>query len=70
MIRIAVTLRAYRAIKATLPEGSVVYPPERDGRGPRIALPTHVGKLGTELGRLFLINLTRSYCLLGWSSVN
>ena len=33
MIRIAVTLRAYRAIKATLPEGSVVYPPERDGRG-------------------------------------
>jgi hypothetical protein len=27
MIRIAVSARAYRAIKATLPEGSVVYPP-------------------------------------------
>jgi hypothetical protein len=33
VIRIAVTLRAYRATKARLPEGSVVYPPERDGRG-------------------------------------
>jgi hypothetical protein len=33
MIRIAVSPRAYRAIKTTLPEGSVVYPPERDRRG-------------------------------------
>jgi hypothetical protein len=29
VIRIAVSPRAYRAIKATLPAGSVVYPPER-----------------------------------------
>jgi hypothetical protein len=29
LIRIAVSPRAYRAIKATLPAGSVVYPPER-----------------------------------------
>jgi hypothetical protein len=33
VIRIAVSRRAYRAIKATLPEGSVVYPPERNARG-------------------------------------
>jgi hypothetical protein len=33
MIRIAVSPRAYRAIKATLPEGSVVLKPERDRRG-------------------------------------
>jgi hypothetical protein len=33
VIRIAVSPRAYRAIKATLPAGSVVYPPERNGRG-------------------------------------
>ena len=33
MIRIAVSARAYRAIKATLPAASVVYPPERNGRG-------------------------------------
>jgi hypothetical protein len=33
LIRIAVSARAYRAIKATLPKGSVVYPPERNGRG-------------------------------------
>jgi hypothetical protein len=33
LIRIAVSPRAYRAIKATLPAGSVVYPPERNGRG-------------------------------------
>jgi hypothetical protein len=33
VIRVAVSARAYRAIKATLPTGSVVYPPERDGRG-------------------------------------
>ena len=33
MTRIAVTPRAYRAIKASLPEGSFVYPPERDSRG-------------------------------------
>jgi hypothetical protein len=33
VIRIAVSARAYRAIKATLPEGSVVYPPERNDRG-------------------------------------
>jgi hypothetical protein len=31
--RITVSARAYRAIKATLPPGSVVYPPERNGRG-------------------------------------
>ena len=31
VIRIAVSPRAYRAIKAALPAGSVVYPPERDG---------------------------------------
>lgn len=33
MIRIAVSPRAYRAIKATLPEGAVVLSPERDQRG-------------------------------------
>jgi hypothetical protein len=33
MVRIAVTPSAYRAIKASLPEGSVVLKPERDGRG-------------------------------------
>ena len=33
MVRIAVSARAYRAIKGTLPEGSFVYPPERDSRG-------------------------------------
>ena len=33
MIQIAVSARAYRAVKATLPPGSVVYPPERNGRG-------------------------------------
>jgi hypothetical protein len=33
MTRIAVSPRAYRAIKASLPEGAVVYPPERDSRG-------------------------------------
>jgi hypothetical protein len=32
-VRIAVSARAYRVIKSTLPEGSVVYPPERNGRG-------------------------------------
>ena len=33
MVRIAVTPTAYRAIKASLPEGSVVLKPQRDGRG-------------------------------------
>jgi hypothetical protein len=33
VIRIAVSARAYRAIKASLPVGSVVYPPERNDRG-------------------------------------
>jgi hypothetical protein len=33
LIRIAVSPRAYRAIKATLPAGRVVYPPERNDRG-------------------------------------
>jgi hypothetical protein len=33
MVRIAVTPSAYRAIKASLPGGSVVLKPERDGRG-------------------------------------
>jgi hypothetical protein len=33
VIRIAVSPRAYRAIKGTLPEGSVVYAPERNSRG-------------------------------------
>jgi hypothetical protein len=31
MTRIAVSPRAYRAIKASLPEGSVIYPPDADG---------------------------------------
>jgi hypothetical protein len=38
MIRIAVSPRAYRAIKDTLPEGSVVYPPERNSRGQYLLL--------------------------------
>jgi hypothetical protein len=33
LIRIALSARAYCDIKATLPAGSVVYPPERNGRG-------------------------------------
>jgi hypothetical protein len=33
LIRIPVSARVYRAIKATLPMGSVVYPPERNERG-------------------------------------
>jgi hypothetical protein len=33
LIRIAVTPRAYRAIKGVLPPGSVVLNPERDERG-------------------------------------
>ena len=33
MIPIAVSPRAYRAIKASLPAGSTVYPPERNDRG-------------------------------------
>jgi hypothetical protein len=33
MVRIAVTPSAYRAIKASLPEDSVVLKPERDARG-------------------------------------
>jgi hypothetical protein len=33
LIRIAVSPRAYRAIKASLPAGSVVYPPERNAHG-------------------------------------
>jgi hypothetical protein len=33
LIRIAVSARAYRAIKATLPPASVVYPPERNAKG-------------------------------------
>jgi hypothetical protein len=33
MVRIAVTPSAYRVIKASLPKGSVVLKPERDGRG-------------------------------------
>ena len=36
MFRIAVTPSAYRAIKASLPEGSIVLKPERDGRGRRL----------------------------------
>jgi hypothetical protein len=32
LIRIAVSARAYRAIKASVPAGSVVYPPERNCR--------------------------------------
>jgi hypothetical protein len=31
--RIAVSPRAYRAIKASLPPGSKVYPPERNAKG-------------------------------------
>jgi hypothetical protein len=33
MIRVAVSPRAYRAIKATLPGGAVVLKPDRDSRG-------------------------------------
>jgi len=33
MIRIAVSARAYRAIKASLPPGGAVYTPERNDRG-------------------------------------
>ncbi len=33
MVQHRVSARAYRAIKATLPVGSVVYPPERNDRG-------------------------------------
>ena len=33
MIRIAITPAAYRAIKGTLPVGSIVYPPERNSSG-------------------------------------
>jgi hypothetical protein len=33
LIRVAVSLRACRAIKATLPAGSTVYPPERNAGG-------------------------------------
>ena len=33
VIRIAVSPRAYHAIKASLPAGSIVYPPERNDRG-------------------------------------
>ena len=33
MIRIAITPAAYRAIKGTLPAGSIVYPPERNSSG-------------------------------------
>jgi hypothetical protein len=33
VIRIAITPAAYRAIKGTLPEGSVVLKPERNSRG-------------------------------------
>jgi hypothetical protein len=42
LIRIAVSARAYRAIKATLPPGSVVYPPERNGRGEYLLWLTEV----------------------------
>jgi hypothetical protein len=44
---IAVSPRAYRAIKATLPEGSVVYPPERNGRSQYLLWATE-----TEANRL------------------
>jgi hypothetical protein len=33
LTRIAVSAHAYRAINATLPAGSTVYPPERNDRG-------------------------------------
>jgi hypothetical protein len=33
VIRIAASARAYRALKASLPAGSTVYPPERNARG-------------------------------------
>ena len=36
--RIAVSPRAYRAIKATLPADSIVYPPERNASGQLSAL--------------------------------
>jgi hypothetical protein len=31
--RIAVSARAYRAVRATLPESCFVYPPERNAKG-------------------------------------
>jgi hypothetical protein len=40
MIRVAVSPRAYRAIKGTLPEGSFVYPPERNARGQYLLMLT------------------------------
>jgi hypothetical protein len=40
MIRIAVSPRAYRAIKGTLPAGSTVYPPERNARGQYVLMLT------------------------------
>jgi hypothetical protein len=40
LIRIAVSARAYRAIRATLPEGSVIYRPERDSKGRYLLLLT------------------------------
>jgi hypothetical protein len=43
VIRIAVSARAYRAIKATLPAGSAVYPPERNGRGEYLLWLTEAG---------------------------
>jgi hypothetical protein len=40
MIRVAVSPRAYRAIVATLPEGSTVYPPVRNSRGQYLLMLT------------------------------
>jgi hypothetical protein len=33
MIRIAVSAEAYFAIRASLPEGAIIYPPDRERRG-------------------------------------
>jgi len=49
VIRIAVSPRAYHAIKSTLPEGSVVYPPER-------CRPWHRSPPGRNTARTFMLD--------------
>ena len=53
MIGISITAEAYRAIKATLPDGADPLPPQPDGRlGVRIRLATEfVNRLGQMRGR-------------------
>jgi hypothetical protein len=54
--RIAVSPRAYRAIKATLPKGSVVYPPERNAKGQYLLWLSE-----TEANRLVALRPGESY---------